>query len=93
MPTIKVKRNNIDVDLDTTVLSQGEPFWNYYNGKSVFLIGDGVTPIRDLPRYTPDKGGDADSVNGYTIAELSKEEYDFLPVKDGKTIYLVKKEE
>jgi len=89
MPLIKFKRNNINIDTDTTVLSQGEPFWSYHKGGSILLIGDGSTQIKDLPRYKPGEGGNADTVDSYHIIKLTEQEYDALPNKDPKTVYFV----
>ena len=89
MPTIRLKRNNINIDTDTTVLSQGEPFWNYYKGNSILVIGDGSTQIKDLPRYRPGDGGDADTVDSYHVAKLTERQYEGLFNRDPKTIYFV----
>ena len=81
MPSFRLKRNNINPDIDSTVLAQGEPFFNYWEGDNLFFIGDGVTPIKDLPRYVPDAF--------FNHEKLTQAEYDNLPVKTKGKYYFV----
>ena len=89
MPLIKLKRNNINIDTDTTILAHGEGFWNYWNGKSIFVIGDGVNMIKDLPRYETGDASNADRVDGLHAIHISQYDYDSLPMPDENTIYFV----
>lgn len=49
--------------------------------------------LSDLPASLPANGGNADTVNGYTVSVLSESDYQSLTVKDPNTIYYRYKEQ
>ena len=62
------------------------------NSTPRFKVGDGITTIVNLPfapHALPDTGGNAATVNGFSVQRKTQAEYEALAVKDQNTLYII----